>query len=207
MVASGAWNAHLESRQHCERLSYLSKKEGELPTVKNNRIPLTKKHNLSVEPKKYTGENADVETYVTHAISDELNEKASCLLSKLIEWQARTKEMDPMNAKRKKRLLCGLREAAKAIKLGRACGLIVAPNIQPLNSSDPDIDDHCKRLYEYPVDGILRDCQEHGVPVVFALSRRKMGRLLGQKKSVSIFALLNIQGAENEFKDLLSIAK
>jgi selenocysteine insertion sequence-binding protein 2 len=54
----------------------------------------------------------------------------------------------------------------------------------------------------YPIEGILEAARAHGVPVVFALTRRKMGKLLGQKKTVSVFALLNVQGAEQEFDEV-----
>ncbi len=219
-LGPGQWDAHLASPEHARRLVRLAKAKTwqSVDAVAG----ITKKHNLSVEPKRYTGSQADVEAYVTHVITEDLNAKASAFLIKLIEWQARTKEMDPMNAKRKRRWVCGMREAAKAVRLGKVRGLIVAPNVQPLEVDRGQDQEHGgghgqergqgqgqgqgqgRAVRQYPVDGILRDAQEHDVPVVFALTRRKMGKLLGQKKSVSIFALLNVQGAERDFDDLLS---
>ncbi len=217
-----AWDEHLASKEHGRRLETLAKHDdGDLP-VSMKSTPLTKNHHLSVEPKRYVGEAADVEPYVTHVITEDLNAKVVALLSKLISWQMRTKEMDPMNAKRKKRLLSGMREVGKAVRLGKVCGLIVAPNVQRL---------HCDSRTEwgenghqganegdepgvgvnetseaagsgYPIEGILEAARAHGVPVVFALTRRKMGKLLGQKKTVSVFALLNVQGAEQEFDEV-----
>jgi len=203
-LGPGQWDAHLASPEHARRLVRLAKAKTwhSVDAVAG----ITKKHNLSVEPKRYTGSQADVEAYVTHVITEDLNAKASAFLVKLIEWQARTKEMDPMNAKRKRRWVCGMREAAKAVRLGKVRGLIVAPNVQPLevDRGQDQGQGQGRAVREYPVDGILRDAQDHDVPVVFALTRRKMGKLLGQKKSVSIFALLNVQGAERDFDDLLS---
>ena len=218
-----AWDEHLASQEHGCRLETLVRQhEDDLP-VSMKSTPLTKNHHLSVEPKRYVGEAADVEPYVTHVITEDLNAKVIALLSKLISWQTRTKEMDPMNAKRKKRLLSGMREVGKAVRLGKVCGLIVAPNVQPLpregrtqsqktgllgaNEGDEPgfgVNGTTEAAGSgYPTDGILEAARAHNVPVVFALTRRKMGKLLGQKKTVSVFALLNVQGAEQEFDDVL----
>lgn len=224
-----AWDEHLASPEHGRRLATLVRQHGGDLPASMKFTPLTKSHNLSVEPKRYVGEAADVGPYVTHVITEDLNAKVIALLSKLISWQARTKEMDPMNAKRKKRLLSGMREAGKAVRLGKVRGLVVAPNVQPLSCAgqadshkdgDEDVaegvcEDGDPVVVEkgaskatapsgYPTDGILEAARAHGVPVVFALTRRKMGKLLGQKKTVSVFALLNVQGAEREFDQVFA---
>ena len=224
-----AWDEHLASPEHERRLATLARQHcGDLP-LSMKSAPLTKNHHLSVEPKRYVGEAADVEPYVTHVITEDLNAKVVALLSKLISWQTRTKEIDPMNARRKKRLLCGMREVGKAVRLGKVRGLVVAPNVQPLSCAghaeshvigqksangdrngdgDPGADGDgtsgVTAPLGYPTDGIIEAACAHDVPVVFALTRRKMGKLLGQKKTVSVFALINIQGAEQEFDDVFS---
>ena len=195
------WEAHQKSDEHRKKLLAMATRE--LHIHKSiTRVPLTKGGYLSTNPKKYTGPDANVEAYVSHIITDELNQKVSEFLSKLISWQERSRRMDPMNAKKKKRLVCGMREAAKAVKQGKVKALIVSPNVQPLSTK---VSDTGEEVPSYPVDSILQDCDMHGVPVCFALTRRKMGNLLGQRKSVSLFAVLNISGAEDDFKALESM--
>lgn len=188
------WILHQKSPSHRKILMEKAMKELKISNA-ITAIPMTKAGNLSLNPKKYTGHDATVEAYVSHTITDELNEQVSLFLSKLIAWQERTRMTDPMNAKKKKRLLCGMREAAKAVKLGKVKALIVAPNIQPLSGRFPTGD---KALPSYPVDSIIHECKQRGIPAIFALTRRKMGSLLGQRKNVSLFAVLNAQGAEED---------
>lgn len=189
------WVEHIESSSHRNIL--------ETATINDmafdpGEIPLSKEGNLSVQPKRYTGNQADVESYVDQLITDELNQKTSTLLTKLIEWQERTRQMDPVNAKKKRRYVCGMREASKAVKLGKVLAVIVAPNIQALQLNDG---------YAYPISALLEECREKQVDIIFALSRRKMGKLLGQRKNASLFALLNVSGAENDLKLLQTMAK
>ncbi|KAI8100497.1 hypothetical protein M9435_006981 [Picochlorum sp. BPE23] len=189
------WLEHIESSSHRENLEKEAIKDMIFDT---GEIPLSKEGNLSVQPKRYTGNQADVESYVDQLITDELNQKVSSLLTKLIEWQERTRQMDPVNAKKKRRYVCGMREASKAVQLGKALAVIVAPNIQPLPLNGG---------YAYPISALLEECREKKVDIIFALSRRKMGKLLGQRKNASLFALLNVNGAENDLKLLQTMAK
>eukprot|EP00889_Picochlorum_renovo_P005445 jgi/Picre1/32475/NNA_007821.t1 len=115
------WLEHIESSSHRENLEKEAIKDMIFDT---GEIPLSKEGNLSVQPKRYTGNQADVESYVDQLITNELNQKVSALLQKLIEWQERTRQMDPVNAKKKRRYVCGMREASKAVKLGKALAVI-----------------------------------------------------------------------------------
>lgn len=195
------WEIHQQSACHRKKLIDMATDELGIK-ASMAEIHLTKNGNLSTNPKKYTGPDANVEAYVSQTITDDMNRRVSLFLSKLISWQERTKKMDPMNAKRKKRLVCGMREAAKAVKLGKVKVLIVAPNVQPLAKKVPD---GGAEVPSYPVDSILQDCKEHDVPTIFALTRRKMGSLLGQRKNVSLFAVLSVDGAEDDLRELLSL--
>lgn len=189
------WMEHVESSTHKRHVKESALKGLALNT---DEIPLSKEGNLSVQPKRYIGDQADVEAYVDQLITDELNQMASKLLTKLIEWQNRTRQTDPVNAKKKRRYVCGMREASKAVKLGKVLAVIAAPNIQPLPLKEGVI---------YPISVLLEECKEKNVDFIFALSRRKMGKLLGQRKNASLFALLNVDGAESDFKLLQSMAE
>lgn len=47
---------------------------------------------------------------------------------------------------------------------------------------------------------------EGEVPVVFALSRQRMGKIFGQRKRASAFALMDVGGADDLFRQLLALA-
>ena len=60
------------------------------------------------------------------------------------------------------------REVAKAVKLRKAKTVVVAPNIEQIES-EGGLDDL--------LTAILNSAEESGLPVVFALSRKKMGQV------------------------------
>ena len=60
------------------------------------------------------------------------------------------------------------REVAKAVKLRKAKTVVVAPNIEQIES-EGGLDDL--------LGSILKQADEFGLPVVFALSRKKMGQV------------------------------
>lgn len=46
------------------------------------------------------------------------------------------------------------------------------------------------------LDGIINSCQEHQIPVVFALKRQLLGKVLLKKVPVSIVGIFNYDGAQ-----------
>ncbi len=60
------------------------------------------------------------------------------------------------------------REVAKAVKLRKAKTVVVAPNIEQIES-EGGLDDL--------LGSILKQAEDFGLPVVFALSRKKMGQV------------------------------
>lgn len=60
------------------------------------------------------------------------------------------------------------REVAKAVRLRKAKTVVVAPNIEQIES-EGGLDDL--------LTAILNSAEESGLPVVFALSRKKMGQV------------------------------
>ena len=148
----------------------------------------------------YQGQNSD-STYATHEVSPELNAAAKEMLSKLHGFQERLRITDPMKFKARRRLLYGLREATKAVKLGKVKSLIVAPNIEQTSaeSKGRGPDDALAR--------ILAAAEEREVPILFALTRAKMGKIVGSRSRISIVAVLDCSGAEQLHKQVLEMAK
>lgn len=232
--ASGprAWQDHLESRRHAANVAKAAKRgvgDGNvlLPSLSHSPAAALTSASVGTSPlvqqsKCYVGPNADVAPYVDHVITPELNTAVETFLRQLLEWQERTRRLDPMNARRKRRVLSGMREVEKAVKTSKARLLIVAPNINPLslvqpNPSEGHINDSISvdgtagggggdLLDQYPIMGALAMARERSIPIVFALSRQRMGRLLGARKSASAFAVLDASGAEGLMGQVLIAA-
>jgi ribosomal protein L7Ae-like RNA K-turn-binding protein len=187
---------HIRSNRHQRKLQALARlKDKEVSEVLQHRPP----------QRRYVGENADVEDYVDHVITPELNTAVEALLTKLLEWQNRTRALDPMNAKRKRRVVSGFREVEKFAKNGKAKLIVIAPNVGrlaavPAVSVDKEVVETCskeKRASSLdPVNQLLDVSQQHSIPIVFALSRQRLGRLLGARRTASAFAVLDVSGGE-----------
>ena len=98
----------------------------------------------------------------------------------------------------KRRLVSGLREVSKAVKTGRARCIVVAPNIEQI-SSEGGLDDR--------LGSLLGLCNNSGVAVVYALSRKKLGKIFGYRKKMSVVAILDPQGAEKLYRRTLELTK
>lgn len=146
----------------------------------------------------YVGIKAQCRTYCKQVISAELNRVVVELLQQLLFWQERQKAQDPLKATKKKRLVSGLREVAKAVKLRKAKTVVVAPNIEQIES-EGGLDDL--------LGSILKQAEDFGLPVVFALSRKKMGQVFGCRKKMSAIAILDYGGANELFHQMSALAK
>ncbi|KAK9858850.1 hypothetical protein WJX84_009351 [Apatococcus fuscideae] len=145
----------------------------------------------------YMGLQANSRTYCCQVITAELNQVVVELLQSLLYWQERARALNPAKAKQKKRLVSGLREVAKAVKSRRARVIIVAPNIEHIQT-EGGLDDL--------LTSILSQAGELGVPVVFALSRKKLGQVFGCRKKMSAIAVLDFSSAEGMYNRMTSLA-
>jgi ribosomal protein L7Ae-like RNA K-turn-binding protein len=92
-----------------------------------------------------------------------------------------------------KRYFCSLNEVSKVVMYARV--LLVAPDI--CDSRTAHIEP-VKLLQK-----IMAMANVVGVPIVFCLSRRGIGRVFGQQKRMSIVAVMDTDGVENEFEMLI----
>lgn len=93
--------------------------------------------------------------------------------------------------------VCGLREVRKAVRGGKARAVLLAPNIEAMEA-EGGLNDS--------VDEIIRCCNTSDVPVVFALSRKKMGEVYGFRKRMSAIALLELSGVGELAEQMLVLA-
>lgn len=93
--------------------------------------------------------------------------------------------------------VCGLREVHKAIKAGKAVAVLLAPNIEQ-NEAEGGLNDS--------VADIVKACAAADIPVVFALSRKKMGEIYGFRKRMSAIALLDVSAVQEMMARMLQLA-
>ena len=154
----------------------------------------------SQKPKEAVAKPANLEVrhYVHQELSDDLDEKVKFVLSELVRFQDRAKEQNPMKYAKLKRYCVGLREARRAITRSKCKGLIVAPNLET-SSAEGGLDD--------TVEDVIELAREHEVPVVFALSRNRIGKAMGKNIRLSIVALHSVDGVHQQFKEIVKIAE
>lgn len=198
LVSINDWKEHLKTEFHLKKVNNLAESEVQRrkPSAQGSS-KLASNGGLKPEPKRYTGAGSNVEQYVDYEINENLNKAVQDLLCKLVSWQERTRQFDPVNAKRKRRLVSGIRESLKLTKLNKIVALVIAPNVQPIVQDE--------KVF-YPIQELIDAGKQHGVPIVFALSRKRMGSLLGQRKNVSVFGLIDVNGAETELKHVVEMA-
>jgi len=148
------------------------------------------------KPVGYVGSGVDIR-YCNQILSTELNKEVASLLSELLGFQQRAYLKDPVKAAMRRRLVFGLREVAKGVRVKKAKCVIVAPNIEESTS-------------EGGLDGmvctIISDARNNDIPVVFALTRNKIGQALGKRVRISAVAIYSADGAEAPFKRMLQLA-
>lgn len=93
----------------------------------------------------------------------------------------------------KKRLVAGLREVTKQVERKRIKIVFLTPDIQRCPETG-GLDEAVQRLLDL--------ARQAGLPVVYALSRRKLGRVLLKKVPVSVCGILNFQATEETWKKL-----
>jgi ribosomal protein L7Ae-like RNA K-turn-binding protein len=147
-------------------------------------------------PLTYIGPDAALR-YGRQVLSRELNGCAAAMLSRLMELQARLRATDPLRAKAKRRVVFGLREAAKAVRARRVKLLVVVPNVEAV-AAPGGLDEALTQLLDAARSG--------GVPVALALTRAKMGALTGRRVRMSAAAVLDSSGAEEAFAQTLALA-
>lgn len=139
---------------------------------------------------RHIGGAAGVRTYVNQDLSLALDDICSEMISTSYFYQERARSEDPRKAMR--RLVVGLREVQRGCKSGKIRMVIIAPNVDA-SASEGGLDEQ--------VSTIIATAREHNVPVIFALSRRKIGTALGSTLRscvVGFYTFENLRGLNNQ---------
>lgn len=132
------------------------------------------------------------QSYCRQIITEELNQSAFIMLSQLKTMQV--SDTPAVSRLIGKRYFCSLKEVSKVVSSARL--LLVAPDVRPSPTA------HIKpvRLLQM----VLASADAAGVPYVFCLSRRGIGQVFGRDKSMSIVAVMHLDGVEQECISLLN---
>ncbi|XP_026633894.1 selenocysteine insertion sequence-binding protein 2 isoform X5 [Microtus ochrogaster] len=134
--------------------------------------------------------------YCSQMLSKEVDACVTGLLKELVRFQDRMYQKDPVKAKTKRRLVLGLREVLKHLKLRKLKCIIISPNCEKTQSKG-GLDDTLHTII---------DCAcEQNIPFVFALNRKALGRSLNKAVPVSIVGIFSYDGAQDQFHKMVEL--
>ncbi|XP_053573433.1 selenocysteine insertion sequence-binding protein 2-like isoform X2 [Bombina bombina] len=136
--------------------------------------------------------------YCNQVLSKEIDECVTLLLQELVSFQERVYLKDPMKAKSKRRLVMGLREVTKHMKLKKIKCVIISPNCEKIQS---------KGGLDEALYNVIAMAREQEIPFVFALGRKALGRCVNKLVPVSVVGIFSFSGAENLFNKLVSLTE
>uniref|UniRef100_A0A8C9JLY7 SECIS binding protein 2 n=1 Tax=Panthera tigris altaica TaxID=74533 RepID=A0A8C9JLY7_PANTA len=125
--------------------------------------------------------------YCSQMLSKEVDACVTDLLRELVRFQDRMYQKDPVKAKTKRRLVLGLREVLKHLKLRKLKCIIISPNCEKIQSKG-GLDDTLHTIIGYAC--------EQNIPFVFALNRKALGRSLNKAVPVSVVGIFSYDGAQ-----------
>ncbi|ESO82987.1 hypothetical protein LOTGIDRAFT_134361, partial [Lottia gigantea] len=136
--------------------------------------------------------------YCTQMLEKDIDNCCLQFLQNLVRYQDKQYHKDPKKAKSKRRIVLGLREVTKHLKLQKIRCVIISPNLEKIQSKG-GLDD--------ALNNILNMCTEQEVPYVFALGRRALGRACAKLVPVSVVGVFNFEGSERQFWRLIELTQ
>ncbi|KAJ8247845.1 hypothetical protein GJAV_G00251170 [Gymnothorax javanicus] len=136
--------------------------------------------------------------YCNQVLNKEIDESVTLLLQELVRFQERVYQKDPTKAKSKRRLVMGLREVTKHMKLLKIKCVIISPNCEKIQS---------KGGLDEALYNVIAMAREQEIPFVFALGRKALGRCVNKLVPVSVVGIFNFSGAEGLFNRLVSLTE
>ncbi|KAG7276877.1 LOW QUALITY PROTEIN: hypothetical protein CRUP_008014 [Coryphaenoides rupestris] len=136
--------------------------------------------------------------YCNQVLNKEIDESVTLLLQELVRFQERVYQKDPTKAKAKRRLVMGLREVTKHMKLSKIKCVIISPNCEKIQA---------KGGLDEALYNVIAMAREQEIPFVFALGRKALGRCVNKLVPVSVVGIFNFSGAEALFNQLVSLTE
>ncbi|XP_010597967.2 selenocysteine insertion sequence-binding protein 2-like isoform X2 [Loxodonta africana] len=136
--------------------------------------------------------------YCNQVLCKEIDECVTLLLQDLVSFQERIYQKDPVRAKARRRLVMGLREVTKHMKLNKIKCVIISPNCEKIQS---------KGGLDEALYNVIAMAREQEIPFVFALGRKALGRCVNKLVPVSVVGIFNYFGAESLFNKLVELTE
>ncbi|KAM3876749.1 selenocysteine insertion sequence-binding protein 2-like [Diretmus argenteus] len=136
--------------------------------------------------------------YCNQVLNKEIDESVTLLLQELVRFQERIYQKDPTKAKSKRRLVMGLREVTKHMKMHKIKCVIISPNCEKIQA---------KGGLDEALYNVIAMAREQEIPFVFALGRKALGRCVNKLVPVSVVGIFNFSGAESLFNRLVSLTE
>ncbi|NXT51151.1 SEBP2 protein, partial [Pluvianellus socialis] len=134
--------------------------------------------------------------YCSQVLSKEVDSCVTDLLKELVRFQDRLYQKDPVKAKIKRRLVMGLREVLKHLKLKKLKCVIISPNCEKIKS---------KGGLDETLHNIIDCACEQNIPFVFALNRKALGRCVNKAVPVSVVGIFSYDGAQDHFHRMVEL--
>jgi len=135
--------------------------------------------------------HAPIREYVNMELTPELEESVTEMLFTL-----RTLRMQELGCGQKsRRYAVGFREVGRLVTQKAVQCLIVAPDVERTGGALED-----------KISQLVAQCEGQNVPVVYALSRRQLGRAVMKNVTVSVLAIEDVRGANEIFSRMLHVA-
>ena len=123
----------------------------------------------------------------------EVDRLSEIVLKELARLQGKGKDQPPEKQYKYKKFVLGIREVCRAVKRNEVKGIIVAVNIE-------DNVDEVKCV----LDQLRLDCEQKEIPVLSALTKRRLGKMLGKSMKQSIVGIVSLEGVHQTWRDLVS---
>jgi hypothetical protein len=160
-----------------------SKTENNNNNINGNNIQ--KENQVSKKP---------IREYVDQILDKEFEKIFSNFICKLRDIYYKKKSVAPLKAK--KRIVVGMREIEKNLKLNNVLLLFVVPYIEKVVDVKNSLDERLMRIFD--------DCHKKEIPIFFGLNKFKLGQISRKKlSSISMLGIVNVEGMENELKNII----
>ena len=137
-----------------------------------------------------------IREYVDQILDKNFEKIFSDFIIKLRDVYYKKKLIAPLKAK--KRIVLGMREIEKNIKLKNIFLVFVVPYIEKVDGIKNSMDQRILDIFE--------NCRKNEIPVFFGLNKFKLGQIARKKISaISMLGIVNVEGMENELKNIIKI--
>lgn len=130
--------------------------------------------------------------YIGYSPNTELDDLSYVALKELARLQSRGNDQPPEKRYKYKRFVVGFREVERSLRRDELKGVIIATNLEVV----PEL---------LSMVSALRDeCTERQVPLIFSLTRRRLGKAVGKSMKQSLVGIVSLEGVHQVWKQIIS---